>query len=133
MLEIILVTSRPAALQAFADALTSARGVHLKKVQSGVETLLEVGAAAPQLVVIDSELPDTAPLGLVQRLLLVNAMINTAVITPLSEAEFHQQSEGLGILTNLPEVPGPHHAGDLLLKLRQVLGPESKEPPGRLD
>ncbi len=79
-------------------------------------------ASCPRLVVIDSDLPDTDSLGLVQKLLLVNAMVNTAVISPLSEEEFHEASEGLGILGRLPVEPGSGDAVDLLQKLRKILG-----------
>ena len=51
-------------------------------------------------------LPDTEPLSLVQKLLTVNALVNTAVVSPLSDEEFHEASEGLGILGRLPEEPG---------------------------
>ncbi len=76
-------------------------------------------------MVVDSDLPDTDPLGLVQKLLMVNAMVNTAVISPLTEEEFHEASEGLGVLSRLPVEPGPSDAADLLHKLRRILGPGS--------
>ncbi len=79
-------------------------------------------AACPHLVVVDSDLPDTDPLGLVQKLLMVNAMVNTAVISPLAEEQFHEASEGLGVLSRLPVEPGHSDAADLLHKLRRVLG-----------
>ena len=82
---------------------------------SGFET-------APHLVIIDADLPDTAPLELVQKLLMVNAMANTAVVSPLSDEEFHEDSEGLGILSRLTEKPGENDAATLLVKLKRVLG-----------
>jgi DNA-binding response OmpR family regulator len=122
MLDIILTTARPEAMQAFTKALSSVKEVHLTQVHSGTEALAAVRASCPHLVVVDSDLPDTDPLGLVQKLLMVNAMVNTAVISPLSEEEFHEASEGLGVLGRLPLEPGSGDAGDLLGKLRQVLG-----------
>jgi DNA-binding response OmpR family regulator len=122
MLDIILATARPEALQAFADALSSDTEVHLKRVHSGTEALDAVRTSCPQLVIVDSDLPDMAPLGLVQQLLRVNAMVNTAVLSPLTEAEFHEESEGLGILGRLPTAPGSRDAAELLEKLRRILG-----------
>jgi len=84
-----------------------------------------VRTASPDLVVIDLDLPDFKPLDLVAQLLMVNAMVNTAVLSPLSEAEFHEASEGLGILGRLPVKPGRGDAVDLLAKLRRVLGQTS--------
>jgi DNA-binding response OmpR family regulator len=122
MLAIILATARPEALQAFAEALASDQEVHLQQAPSGLETLRAVRTSAPHLVVIDTVLPDTEPLGLVQQLLQVNAMVNIAVLSPLSEAEFHEESEGLGVLGRLPTAPGSRDAAELLEKLRRILG-----------
>jgi DNA-binding response OmpR family regulator len=122
MLQIVLATVRPKAWQEFAQALVSTSGVQLKQVASGAEALEVVRRAGPHLVIIDSALPDAAPLSLVRELLMVNAMVNTAVVSPLSDEEFHEASEGLGVLGRLPEAPTPNDADDLLQKLRMILG-----------
>jgi DNA-binding NarL/FixJ family response regulator len=122
MLHLVLTTARPEAMQAFAAALSADPAVNLQFVISGAETLEAVRTTAPHLVIIDADLPDMAPLDLVQKLLLVNAMVNTAVVSPLSDEEFHEASEGLGILGRLPTAPGRRDAGEMLHKLRTVLG-----------
>lgn len=121
MLLIVLATARPEALLSFAAALSSDPEVRLKQVASATEALEAGRTLSPHLMVIDC-LPDTEPLSLVQKLLMVNAMVNTAVVSPLSDEEFHEASEGLGILGRLPVEPGTGEAADLLHKLRQVLG-----------
>jgi len=122
MLQIVLATARPKSLQEFAEALVSTTRVQLRQVVSGAETLEAVRSSAPHLVVIDTTLPDAAPLELVNQLLMVNAMVNTAVVSPLAEEEFHEASEGLGVLGRLSEAPTKDDAADLLKKLRMVLG-----------
>jgi DNA-binding response OmpR family regulator len=122
MLHLVLTTARPEALQDFAAALASDPGVKLQCVISGAEALEAARTTAPHLVIIDAHLPDLAPFDLVQKLLMVNAMVNTAVVSPLSDAEFHETSEGLGILGRLPEDPGESEAADLLRNLKTVLG-----------
>jgi DNA-binding NarL/FixJ family response regulator len=122
MLHIVLATARPNAMQAFAAALAADPAVNLQRVISGAEALEAARTTGPQLVIIDADLPDTAPLDLVQKLLMVNAMVNTAVVSPLSDEEFHEASEGLGILGRLPQEPDMSDAGGLLQKLRTVLG-----------
>ncbi len=121
MLLIVLASARPEAWSAFAAALASDPEVQLKQVATGAEALEAGRTLAPHLMVIDY-LPDIEPLSLVQKLLMVNALVNTAVVTPLSDEEFHEASEGLGILGSLPTEPGMSEAADLLQKLRQVLG-----------
>jgi DNA-binding NarL/FixJ family response regulator len=122
MLRVVLATNRPKALQAFAEALSSDPEVQLQGVVSGAEALEAARTTAPHLVIIDLNLPDIAPLELVQKLLMVNAMVNTAVVSPLSEEEFHEASEGLGILGRVPNDPGRSDAVEMLRKLRTVLG-----------
>jgi DNA-binding NarL/FixJ family response regulator len=122
MLRLVLATNRPKAWQAFAAALSSNPEVQLIQVASGAEALAAARTFAPHLVIIDADLPDTAPLDLVQKLLMTNAMVNTAVVSPLSEEEFHEASEGLGVLGRLPYEAGASDAAELLHKLRTVLG-----------
>ncbi len=122
MLHILLATTRPEAMRSFTDALLSDSEVHLAYAAAGSEALNGVSASPPHLVIVDSGLPDTEPLELISRLLRVNAMVNTAVVSSLSEAEFHEASEGLGVLGRLPEAPGSQDALDLLKKLRMVVG-----------
>ncbi len=122
MLRIVLATARPQALQTFAAALASNPEVHVTPVDCGAAALEATRTAAPQLVIIDQGLTDAEPLELVQQLLLVNAMVNTAVVSPLSEEDFHEASEGLGVLARLPENPGAAEAAELIHKLKALLG-----------
>jgi CheY-like chemotaxis protein len=122
MLRILLVSDREEDIQPFAEGLSSDPEVRLEQVASGVEALRAVRTDSPHLVVIDSALPDLEPLGLVSELLMVNAMVNTAVASPLSDHEFHEASEGFGVLARLPLMPSKGDAAELLRKLRQVLG-----------
>ena len=122
MLHILLVSDRQETIRSLAEGLSSDPEVHLDQVASGAEALSAVRTASPHLAIIDSELPDTEPLPLVQKLLMVNAMVNTAVISPLSDEEFHKASEGLGVLARLPLMPFKSDAAKLLHQLRKVLG-----------
>ena len=54
---------------------------------------------------------------------MVNAMVNTAVVTAMDEEEFHEASEGLGVLSSLPQEPGADAAKGLLDRLASVAGP----------
>jgi DNA-binding response OmpR family regulator len=123
MLRILLVSARQETMHSFAEGLASDPEVHLEQVSSGADALSAVRSTPPHLAILDSELPDTGPLGLVSELLTVNAMVNTAVVSPLSDQDFHEVSEGLGILTRLPLMPTNSDAAELLRKLRQILGP----------
>ena len=122
MLRIVLATVRQEVFHPFADGLASDPWVRLDQVSSGAEALSAVRNDSPHLVIIDSALPDMESLSLVKDLLMANAMVNTAVVSPLSDQEFHESSEGLGVLARLSLAPGKSDAAELLRKLKQVLG-----------
>lgn len=127
MLHLLLVSARQETLHPLAEGLAADPEVRLELVVSGAEALRFVRSNPPQLAIIDFELPDREPLPLVHELLTVNAMVNTAVVSPLTEEEFHEASEGLGILARLPILPRPSDAEQLLCRLRQILG--LNDPP----
>jgi hypothetical protein len=54
--------------------------------------------------------------------LLVNALINTAVITAMSPEDFHGKGEGLGILASIRQNPDTQDARTLIHQLRGILG-----------
>ena len=122
MLRIVLAATRPEIIHAFAEYLSSDPEVHLQPVASGAAALNAVRTSCPHLVVIDSDLPDTTSLSLVPELIMANAMVNTAVVSSLSEEDFHEASEGLGVLARLPVNPGRRDASELLRRLKEVLG-----------
>lgn len=105
-MQIVIATTRMDALKTFAEALCAKAGADLVRTGSGAETLEKVREAAPALVVVDENLPDFKAFALVSELLMVNAMINTATVSSLSDADFHEASEGLGILAPVPVNPG---------------------------
>jgi DNA-binding response OmpR family regulator len=121
MLHIVLVTVRWENFHTFLGELCSDPEVCLDQVTSGAETLSIVGTRSPHLVIVDSEVPDTDPLDLVREMISANAMVNTAVVSTLADHEFHEVTEGLGILCRLPLDPGPGEADCLLKTLRSVL------------
>ncbi len=66
MLHIILVTVRPEIFHSFAECLRSDPEVCVDHVNSGAEALGIVRTGSPHLVIVDSEVTDTDPLGLVR-------------------------------------------------------------------
>lgn len=121
LLHVLLVTTRWGMLRPFIEGLRSDPDVCLEQASSGVEAMGVVRTQCPRLVVIDSCAPEDDPLDLVKKTVAANAMVNTAVISSLDDAEFHEKSEGLGVLCRLPAQPDGRDAQDLLRKLRGVL------------
>lgn len=115
---IALVASlRQQTLEPFLAALRS-EGFDVRLASTGKEALALAASARPAVLVADQGLPDAQPLALVAQCLRVDAFINTAVISDLEAEAFHEQSEGLGVLVQLPVQPGPDDARRLAAQLQ---------------
>lgn len=120
MLHIVLASMRSKDFRSFAEALSATPEVHLDLVESGAEALRRVRISSPHLVIIDNDLPDCRPFDLVSNLLRIDAMINTAIVSSLTDEQFHEAAEGLGVLARVPLEPGSEDAAQLLGKLRGI-------------
>jgi hypothetical protein len=75
---------------------------------------------AIDLVVTDEQLGDMTGLEFAGKLLAVNPMINCASVNHLPHEAFHEASEGLGLMAQLPVHPGKEHAEELLQRLKYI-------------
>jgi DNA-binding NarL/FixJ family response regulator len=73
------------------------------------------------LVVADENLGDMTGLEFIKAIVAKRPMVNCAAVSSLTPADFHEASEGLGILMQLPIRPGPEHAEKLLEQLKNIL------------
>jgi CheY-like chemotaxis protein len=91
--------------------------VELFWAQSGGKALDRVADTLVDLVVTDEFLGDMTGLELAERMISVNPMINCAAVSTLSSRQFHEASEGLGLLAQLPALPDKEQAEELLQRL----------------
>ena len=120
MLKLLLVSPDKDSLSGFASALMEHSDVDLLWAESG-ETALDIASdTAIDLVVADERLGNTTGLELAADLLSVNPMISCATISGLTPEKFHEASEGLGIMAQLPIHPRKEHAELLLHQLRKI-------------
>lgn len=74
----------------------------------------------PDLMIVDEEVDGLSNLDIARHIVMTNAMVNLAVVSSLSHEDFHEVSEGLGILAQLPRSPGEDDASKLLEAIEQV-------------
>jgi CheY-like chemotaxis protein len=122
MLKLLLVSRNIDSLSGLSMALRGQGDIELEVSPSGEEALARLSGKAFDLVVADENLGDMTALELSRRLLKINPMINCAVVSSLSPEEFHEASEGLGIMTQLPQDPGAKDADMLISTLKQIKG-----------
>jgi DNA-binding NtrC family response regulator len=109
------MASRPAFKAALdeSDTLTTC-------LESGRKALLAITEKTFDLLVADEDLGDMSGLELVQSVIAKRPVINCAVASTLSPEDFHAESEGLGILMQLPAEPGKQEAYNLLECLNKI-------------
>jgi DNA-binding response OmpR family regulator len=73
------------------------------------------------LVIVAESVQDISGLAMAAELVAKNPLVNIALVSRLDGDIFHERSEGLGILMQLPEDPGPPAARALLDRLETVL------------
>ncbi len=74
------------------------------------------------LLITYESLKDMAGIDLVKKVVSINPMINCVIASKLSPKDFHEATEGLGVLMQLPLAPSKEDAEKLLSNLNMVLG-----------
>jgi CheY-like chemotaxis protein len=120
MIKLLMVTPDTAPFNEFASALAQNDDVEVSWAETGQRALDMVSGSPLDLVVVDEKLGDMTGIEFIETLVSVNPMINCAVVSPLPSDDFHEVSEGLGILAQLPVQPGAKDAEDLLKLLNHL-------------
>jgi CheY-like chemotaxis protein len=120
MFKILIVSPDKNSLYNLASALVEHAEVDLSWAESGKAALEIATDSAIDLVVTDESLGDMTGLEFAGRLLSVNPMINCASVSSLPPEKFHEISEGMGIVVQLPFQPGKEHAEELLQRLKKI-------------
>jgi len=125
MFKVILTTRSHTNLAGLASVFEVNKDVHVFWAASGSQTLDRASETHVDLVVTDENLGDMTGLELVERLLKLNPMINCALVSPLSSRDFHNTTEGLGLMAQLSPRPKEEAGEELLNKLKKLKGLEA--------
>ena len=122
MLNILLASPDKTSMAALKAGLEQDE-VQTTRVETGGEALSMIAERDFDLVVTDENLGDMTGLEFVKTVITQKPMVNCAVVSALLPDDFHEASEGLGILMQLPARPGSEYAIELLEHLRSILNP----------
>jgi CheY-like chemotaxis protein len=89
--------------------------------KSGSHAIARLTEGSFDLVVTDENLEDMTGLELIEKIIAKRPMVNCAAVSSLLPDDFHEASEGLGILMQLPVSPGQEQAEKLLRQLKNIL------------
>jgi CheY-like chemotaxis protein len=125
MLKLLFVSKHIESFSEFVWALEENDVNEVLVAESGETALKMIKDNAIDLVITDEELGDMSGLEFVRKLILSSPMTNCTAISSLPEKEFHDASEGLGLMNHLPVNPERSDAEDVLRNIRRIKGLES--------
>ena len=120
MMQILFAGRDLSSMPAFKTALEE-NGAWVTCLDSGQQTLETVSEKNFDLLVADETLEDMSGLALIGSVIVTQPMLNCAAVSSLSKEEFHEASEGLGVLMQLPTAPGREEADALMKHLKKIL------------
>ena len=119
MMEIVLAGGNLASMSAFKTALEE-NGAQVTCLDSGQQTLGAVSEKSFDLLVADETVEDMSGLELIESVIMSQPMLNCAAVSSLSKEDYHEASEGLGVLMQLPPAPGREDADALMKHLNKI-------------
>ena len=94
--------------------------IELLSAETGVAGLSLIKSKQIDLVIVDEQIGDMRGIAFVKQLVKINPLSNTAIVSALTAEEFHEATEGLGVLMQLPIEPRDKDAGKLLATLEKI-------------
>ena len=119
MTQIILAGSDLASLPAFKRAIEE-NGGRVTCLGSSGQVIEAISKEGFDLLIVDEFLGDMSGINLIEKVIARNPMLNCAVVSSLPPDEYHEASEGLGILMQLPNEPGQEEAEALMNHLKKI-------------
>lgn len=122
MTHLLIVTPDQTRFADLSTAIKRQEGTAVHWAADGRRALETLDEQTVDLVVVDEGLANMTGLAFIERLVAKYPMINSAIVSRLSPEAFHEASEGLGILMQLPIDPSQADGERLMTVLNQILG-----------
>lgn len=126
MITLLLATSSQDALSGLESGLKTHDKVEVFRTDACQKAFDWIAEKSIDLVVADETIESISGIEFARKLISVNPMVPCAVVSALSSADFHEASEGLGVLMQLPVNPDRRDAQLLMDRLTQVLNLTAK-------
>lgn len=117
-----MASADPSQKQSFVVELGKQSGLALVMANSVEEALATVHSHKITLALVDDPIGAHSGLDLIRRLMQIDAFIYTAVFSDAGEEDFHERSEGLGVLAKLPLAPSTEDARRLWDLMQKIAG-----------
>ncbi|PID77582.1 MAG: hypothetical protein CSB24_00735 [Deltaproteobacteria bacterium] len=117
---VLNVNQNRKAARSMLDALagkTELEVIDAGDMQSALDCL---GSNQAEVALVAEHLPDGSGKQCIEELTKVNPFMYCLMLSGMDKDDFHEETEGLGVLMQLPPEPGPEYAGKLLVKLQEI-------------
>ena len=109
----------------FKAGLDTTRVAAIYQRNAGYDILAMLQSEKVEIVAVDNELSDMSGLDLVNRIAERHPFVNTALVSDSTKEDFHEETEGLGVLTQISNPPDKASAEDLLAQYAKIWGYQS--------
>ena len=114
-LRVVLASRLSDRMADFRKGLAAHAEVEIFQADSGEEALWLLADQRIDLIAIDQAVTDMDGLEVAKTVAQLHPFVSSVLVSDVSEADFHEQTEGLGLLMSLPEAPDE----DIALKVLQ--------------
>jgi DNA-binding response OmpR family regulator len=96
------------------------QNIELVPAATGAAGLVALKGNRIDVVIVDEQLDDMSGIAFINQAVKVNPLVNTALVSALAAGDFHEATEGLGVLMQLPSHPREKDAEELLATLAKI-------------
>ncbi len=120
MIRLLFVSPEMDSLSGFLDFFKKQPDVSVLEAESGTKALDVISTEQLDLVIADEDLRGMTCFDFVEKLVMVNPMINCALLGTMDDDDFHETTEGMGILMQLSPEVDEKQLGKLLAQVKKI-------------
>ncbi|MBU0993196.1 MAG: response regulator [Proteobacteria bacterium] len=121
MLGVLIVAHEKKIIDRMRKIMADLKDVDTVFTSSGKEAMNRQKTARFDLVIADEALSDMTGIEFLKQLVKVNPIVNTALVSSLSHDDFHEATEGLGVLGQIPVEPDWVHIEEIFNNLSKIM------------
>jgi DNA-binding NtrC family response regulator len=123
MRNVLIVTHHRAPFENATAALAGDGKLRVDWADSLQSAVAALKARRPDLLIVDQRIGERSGLDLCREVMRVDAFVNMAAVSDMEESDFHEASEGLGLIGRLPSRPTATDFEKLLALLAGISPP----------